>query len=63
MTASENHVKFTKECVLVKKILTNGLNVILSLQDWIKNVHGMEIHGLSGKEKDLGAAVNKTNDY
>ena len=56
---SANPVWFTKECVmctekhvLVKKILTNELNMGLPLQVWVKKIaHGVETYGISRKEK------------
>ena len=47
------------EACLVKKMFTNALNMILSIQAWVKQtVHGVEIHWLSSKEKVLCPAVS-----
>ena len=54
-----NHVKSTEESVMciekyvyIKKKLTNGLNMGLSLRSWgKKTVYGVETHGLFDKEK------------
>ena len=44
-------------------MLTNGLNMGLSLQSWFeKTVHGVETNWLSGKEKVPGTAVSKEDN-
>ena len=55
----QNHVKFmevyvmgTEKHVLVKKMLTNGINIGLSQRAWReKTVHGVEAHWLTSKKK------------
>ena len=48
------------EHVLVKNILTNGLNMDLLLWARVqKTVYGVETQWLSGKENDLSAEVSK----
>ena len=49
-----------KEACFSQKIFTNGLNMVWSLWAWVeKQVHGVETHWLSGKEKFLDAVVSK----
>ena len=42
------------------KVLTNGQNIGLTLWAWVnRSAQAMEAHSLSGKEKGLGAVINK----